>query len=177
MPGKASWFQGNLDSFWCNIPMSRKVVFPPYSSLVRSHLEEFCVQFQAPQYKRLMDILVRVQQRAIKTMRGPGASPVWGQAERAVTVSLEKIRLREFLSIPEGLWRTTEAVSPHWHSVTGQEPMATKSNTERIHLNMMKHIFSVKVTIHWHKLPTEVLESPPSEIPKKPPGYGPRPSL
>lgn len=62
-----------------------------------------------------------------------------------------------------------EAVSPQWHPVTGQEPMATKSNTERVHLNMMKHFFAVRVTMHCHKLPREVLESPSSEILKSHP--------
>lgn len=56
--------------------MSREVVLPFYSALVRPHLEEFHVQFQAPQYRRLTDILDRVQERAIKVMRGPEASLV-----------------------------------------------------------------------------------------------------
>jgi len=49
---------------------SRDVVLPFYSVLVSPHLEEYCVQFHATQYKRDVDILEKIQQRATKMMKG-----------------------------------------------------------------------------------------------------------
>ncbi|KAK4832368.1 LOW QUALITY PROTEIN: hypothetical protein QYF61_021967 [Mycteria americana] len=105
---------------------SREVILPPYSALVRPHLE-CCVLLGAPQYKRDMDILERVLQRATRMIKGLEYLSYKERLRELGLFSLEERRRRGILSM----------VTEHWHRLLREVVESPSLEIFKSHLDMI----------------------------------------
>ncbi|GAB0193654.1 hypothetical protein GRJ2_001830700 [Grus japonensis] len=146
---------------------SREVILPLYSALVRPHLE-YCVQLWGPQYKTDMELLERVQRRAMKMITGLEHLSYEDERVGVVQPREKKALGRSNCSfpVPEGAYgKDGEGLFIRECSDRTRGNMF-KLKEGQFRLDVRKKFFTVRVVRHWNRLPREVVDAPSLEVSK-----------
>ncbi|KAK4818033.1 hypothetical protein QYF61_004157 [Mycteria americana] len=122
---------------------SKEVIVLLYSALVQPHLE-YRVQCWTPQFKKDVKVLIYIQRRATKLVKGLEGMSYKEQLRTLGLSSFEKRRLRgNLIALCSFLRRGSGG------GVIGRMGMVQR-----------KHFFTKRVVKHWNRLPREVVDAP-----------------
>jgi ribonuclease P/MRP protein subunit RPP40 len=141
---------------------SKGVIVKLFKSLVRPKLE-YCIQAWSPYLRKDIDMIERVQRRALKVVQEFKELSYEERLLRAGLITLEKRRVRgdliQVFKIVRGFDKLNFNNFFEYSKVSNVRGHSFKFVKNRSRLDIRKNYFSQRVVNAWNKLPQHVVES------------------